>query len=389
MKLINCRFEILITKTLCWWQIDGFQEKKLELPFWAKQRQVSKQVETCFLDAFRQWINTSRKMAAIIHLTSAVCLSALSVTTVTSNLLLLVAIWKDPLKCFTAPTTSFIVVISLADLLTALTTEPFFAVYYFVVYFQGIEAVSSVLNKLFAAGSIISTVAISYSFLIVLALSWSQYVAMKCPHNFKRIVTQRNSLIVILLSLIYLMCFTSLQFTGMDKSVFLKLSLAINTTFLSVNLMVILLLLNIEFRRHLRRGRSFEVPAGSPSSAPNSVPKRKSRRENLQQQFTAVAMYLAAILLLSALPHVITAQVFLYSQSNLSPPAIQNFEIALRISDLLLFLKVCLDTFVYAWRLPTYRRTIKMLFFRRDICGILCLDDNQTGNSTSSELSHI
>ena len=59
MKLINCRFEI--TKTLCWWQIDGFQEKKLELPFWAKQRQVSKQVETCFLDAFRQWINTSRK----------------------------------------------------------------------------------------------------------------------------------------------------------------------------------------------------------------------------------------------------------------------------------------------------------------------------------------
>lgn len=341
------------------------------------------------MDAFRQWINTSRKMAAIIHLTSAVCLSALSVTTVTSNLLLLVAIWKDPLKCFTAPTTSFIVVISLADLLTALTTEPFFAVYYFVVYFQGIEAVSSVLDKLFAAGSIISTVAISYSFLIVLALSWSQYVAMKCPHSFKRIVTQRNSLIVILLSLIYLMCFTSLQFTGMDKGVFLKLSLAINTTFLSVNLMVILLLLNIEFRRHLRRGRSFEVPAGSPSSAPNSIPKRKSRRENLQQQFTAVAMYLAAILLLSALPHVITAQVFLYSQSNLSPPAIQNFEIALRISDLLLFLKVCLDTFVYAWRLPTYRRTIKMLFFRRDICGILCLDDNQTGNSTSSELSHI
>lgn len=376
-------------KSLCWCQIDGFQEKKLELPFWTKQRQVSKQVATCFLDAFRQWINTSGKMSAIIHLTSAVCLSALSVTTVTSNLLLLVAIWKDPLKCFTAPTTSFIVVISVADLLTALTTEPFFAVYYFVVYFQGVGAVTSVLDKLFAAGSIISTVAISYSFLIVLALSWSQYVAMKCPHSFKRIVTKRNSLIVILLSLIYLMCFTSLQFTGMDKSVFFKLSLAINTTFLSVNLMVILLLLNIEFRRHLRRGRTFEVPADSPSPRVlNSGPKQKSRRENLQQQFTAVAMYLAAILLLSALPHVITAQVFLYS-SNLSPRSIQNFQIALQISDLLLFLKVCLDTFVYAWRLPTYRRTIKMLFFRRDICGMFCLDDNQTGNSTSSELSHV
>ena len=319
-------------------------------------------------------------MAAIIHLASAICLSVLSVTTVTSNFLLLVAIWKDPLKCFTAPTTSFIVVISLADLLTALTTEPFFAVYYFMVYFQGVEEITSALSNLFTAGSIISTVAISYSFLIVLALSWSQYVALKCPHNFKRIVTKRNALIFILLSLLYLLCFTSLQFTGMDQHFFLKLSLAVNTTFLSVNLMVVLLLLNIEFRRHVKRGRAFEVPLDI--SSPNARPKRKSRRENLQQQFTTVTMYLAAILLLSALPHVITAQIFLYSSRDLSPQAVQSFQIALQISDLLLFLKVCLDTFVYAWRLPIYRRTIKMLFFRRQICGNWCVNDKNDDCST-------
>lgn len=302
-------------------------------------------------------------MAAIIHLASAMCLIVLSVTTITSNVLLLVAIWKDPLKCFAAPVTSFIVVISVADLLTALTTEPFFAAYYFVVYFQGVEAVSSVLNHLFTAGSIISTVAISYSFLIVLALSWSQYIAMKCPHNFKRIVTKRNILLFILLSFMYLLCFTSLQFTGMDKNIFLKVSLAVNTTFLSVNLMVILLLLNVEFRRHVKRGRAFGAPPEN--SSPNTRPKRKTRRENIQQQLTAVAMYLAGILLLSALPHVITAQIYLYS-SNKARQAVQNFQIALQISDLLLFLKVCLDTFVYAWRLPSYRRTIKMLIFRRE-----------------------
>lgn len=153
---------------------------------------------------------------------------------------------------------------------------------------------------------------------------------------------------------------------GIDKYTFLKVSLAVNTTFLSVNLMVILLLLNIEFRRHVNRGRTFDAP---------DRPKRKTRRENLQQQFTVVAMYLAAILLLSALPHVITAQIYLYSATNLSPQAIQNFQIALQISDLLLFLKVFLDTFVYAWRLPTYRRTIKTLFFRRELCGNLCVND--------------
>lgn len=301
--------------------------------------------------------------AEVIHLASAVCLSVLSVTTVTSNVLLLVAIWKDPLNCFSAPTTSFIVGISLADLITALTTEPFFAAYYYVLYSEGHDAVTSVLETLFTAGSNISTVAICYSFLLVLALSWSQYIAIKCPHSFKRIVTKRNAIIFILLSLVYLLFFMSLQFVGiMDQFTFLKLNLAVNSSFLSVNLMVILFLLNAAFRRHVKRGRAFELPAEDSSPRRN----RKTRRENLQQQFTAVAMYLAAILLLSALPHVITAQIFLYLSDELSPQGIKNIKMALQISDLLLFVKVCLDTFVYAWRLPTYRRTIKMLFFRRE-----------------------
>lgn len=300
----------------------------------------------------------------VIHLASAVCLSILSVTTVTSNVLFLIAIWKDPLNCFSAPTTSFIVGISLADLTTALTTEPFFAAYYYVLYSEGTDAVTSALKAIFKAGSNISTVAICYSFLIVLALSWSQYIAIKCPHSFKRIVTKRNAIIFSLLSLFYLICFTSLQFMGMDQYTFLKINLAVNSSFLSVNLMVILFLLNAAFRRHVNRGLAFQLPAAQQSSAGRR--NRKTRRENLQQQFTAVAMYLAAILLLSALPHVITAQIFLYSSNQLSPQVINNFQIALQISDLLLFLKVCLDTFVYAWRLPTYRRTVKLLFFRQE-----------------------
>ena len=298
----------------------------------------------------------------MIHLASAVCISILSVTTVTSNVLFLIAIWKDPLNCFSAPTTSFIVGISLADLITAITTEPFFAAYYYVWYSEGIDAVNSTLKTLYTAGSNISTVAICYSFLIVLALSWSQYIAIKCPHSFKRIVTKRNTTIFSLLSLFYLICFTSLQFMAMDQYTFLKINLAVNSSFLSVNLMVILFLLNTAFKRHINRGRAFQLPPQQSSPRRN----RKTRRENLQQQFTAVAMYLAAILLLSALPHVITAQIFLHSSNQLSPEVTDNFQIALEISDLLLFLKVCLDTFVYAWRLPTYRRTIKMLFSRRE-----------------------
>lgn len=344
-----------------WCQIDDVVRKEYLFSGFFSITANKSTKELCSVQKKREGINI--KMAGqVIHLASAVCLSILSVTTVSSNLLLLIAVWKDPLKCFSSPTTSFIVGISLADLVTALTTEPFFAAYYYVVYTEGRDAVNGVLQTLFTAGSNISTVAICYSFLIVLALSWAQYIAIKCPHSFKKVVTRRNAIIFNMLSLFYLLSFMSLRFVGiMDQFTFLKLSLALNTSFLSINLMVILFLLNAAFRRHLKRKRAFEQH--EESSSPRS--SRKTRRENLQQQFTAVAMYLAAILLLSALPHVITAQIFLYLSDELSPQANENIQIALEISDLLLFVKVCLDAFVYAWRLPTYRRTMRMLFFRR------------------------
>ena len=130
--------------------------------------------------------------------------------------------------------------------------------------------------------------------------------------------------------------------------------------------MAILLLLNIEFRRLVKRRHSWPENIASDITSLNFIDrcKPKTRRDNLLKQFTVVVIYLAVILLLAALPHIIIAQIYLYS-SDLSPQALQNLKIAFLVSDLLLFLKMCLDSFVYAWRLSSYRRAIKMLFFCR------------------------
>lgn len=303
-----------------------------------------------------------------IFLASAICLSLLLLRTFISNLLLLLAICRrdsGKYSKFTAPRTVFMVALRLADLLTALTTEPFFAAYYFMIYFQEDEAVSSVLKTLFNAGQLISTVAIIFPFLVILALSWSQYIAIKHPQGFKKIVTKRNAVNLIILKLLYLVCFISLKFiTGISEIVFLKIDLAKNSMFLTVNLKAILLLLNVEFRRLVKRRHSGPENVQSDFTSLHSIDrcKPKTRRDNLLKQFTVTVIYLAVILLLAALPHIIIAQIYLYS-SNLSPQALRNLRIALQVSDLLLFLKMCLDSFVYVWRLSSYRRAIKMLFF--------------------------
>lgn len=42
-----------------------------------------------------------------------------------------------------------------------------------------------------------------------------------------------------------------------------------------------------------------------------------------------------------------------------------NIHIGLRISDLMLFIKVALDIFIYAWRLPSYRRALRCTLYGR------------------------
>ena len=299
-------------------------------------------------------LNRSGLNMADLDLASAILLTLLAPVTVVSNGLLLVAIWQDPLKCFKTATTYFVIGLSLADMTTGLTVEPFFAVFYFVRYTQGGEQALTYAT-LSKAGSTISTVAICYSFLIVLALSWSQFIAITWPHSYKRIVTTRNVTLLITASFLYLLTFTLiLQYAGLvDEVTFLKIQLAAHASFLSVNLIVISVLLSVAFRRRV----SSRAAAASTRSA-----RVSAKRDKMERQFTALAMYLAAILLLAALPHVCIAQLYLYLAASFSDEVRLRFVVALRVSDLLLFVKVCLDPFIYAWRLPHYRRALRQIF---------------------------
>lgn len=294
----------------------------------------------------------------ILAISSACCLSVLSIVTTTSNILLLIAIWKDPLKCFKSSAKYFIVGLSIADLITGITTEPFFAAYYFIQFFKKTLHPSPFVTLLYNIGGIISSVALKYSFLVVLALSWSQHTAISFPHHYRKFITPRNIIIFMVCAFMYLVLFTAVQFMGiLDVATFQKIDVG-HSTFLSANLLIVSLLL---YRAYRRRSALRET-----STKPQSSGKRQNgkqgREKTLDQQFTIVSIYLGAILLLCALPHVITVYIFLYPTSPLVGQTFLNLLVLLRMSDVLLFIKVCVDPFIYAWRLPNYRKTLLKLF---------------------------
>lgn len=290
-----------------------------------------------------------------IELASAIVLCILSPITVISNALLLTAIYRDPLKCFRTPMTFFVAGLAVVDLLTGMIVEPLFATYLYSDFADFKYKPGAAYQLIHRVGGIISTVTITMSFFIVLALSACQYIAVTYPHQFKTIVSKNRVLGFLTVSAVYITTFCMLQFTGIELSTYLKLDLIIHPTLISVILVVVQVMLFTSFNRHLQHSNSIRKKA----SLTHSVMKRTSyKRKHSERQFTVMTFYLTAILLASASLHIIVLYIYLFRKPKNEVENI-NIHIGLRISDLMLFIKVALDIFIYAWRLPSYRRALR------------------------------
>lgn len=295
-----------------------------------------------------------------IELASAIILCILSPVTVFSNLLLLTAIYKDPLKCFRTPITLFIVGLALADFITGLTVEPLFALYYFSKYLESSNKPEKAYSIMYSIGGKISTIAISTSFLVVLALSFSQYIAITHPHRYKELVSRGRVVVCLAFSVTYFTIFSLLQLTGINEKVYLTIDLVLHATLISVVLITAHCLLYSSFQRHLVRSKTLR---GKTTDLTSAEERRRYRRKRSERQFTILTFYLAGILLASASFHTVVLYVFLFYEPKNQTENI-NIHIGLRISDLMLFMKVAVDCFIYAWRLPNYRKALKITLMK-------------------------
>ncbi|XP_068729818.1 adenosine receptor A2b-like [Montipora capricornis] len=281
-----------------------------------------------------------------IKLASAIVLCILSPITAIPNALLLTAIYRDPLRCFRTPITYLIAGLAVADLLTGIFVEPMFVSHYFAD-FRNKASLSYQL--MYRIGGIISGVTIGESYFIVLALSVCQYIAVRYPHQFKAIVSRNRVFASLAVSSVYVTCFNMLQFTGIDNQTYSKIHLILHPTLISATLVVVQVMLFLSFNRHLKHSRLLH------NSCANIAESLKNRHS--ERQFTVMIFYLAAILLASCLLHVVAFYIFLFKKPTNREEDF-NIHSVLRISDLMLFIKVALDVFIYAWRNPSYRRAL-------------------------------
>ena len=295
---------------------------------------------------------------------SALLFTLLSPITVTSNGLLLVAIYRDPFKCFRTPVTFFIISLAIVDLLTGLIVEPLFAVYYFACYSKQTVSPGKYFEYLLYIGGFFSLFLISSSFLLVLALTTTQYIAITFPHKYRIFFTKKRVLMSVVGSFVYFIIFSSLQFTKIPKDLFLKVNLHLHPTVVGFLLTVAHIFLFKSFCKFVKQSNALRRPRMAHQSTNPYHPAGNGSKSEARQQkhLTVVALFLSALLLLCSIPHIVSFYIFLYTEDK-SFTFLVKVGIALRVSDIVLFIKVALDAYIYAWRHPKYRNALKGTMF--------------------------
>lgn len=295
------------------------------------------------------------------QLATAICLAILSPLTIVSNALLLLTIFKDPLKCFRTPATYFIVALAVVDLTTGLFVEPFFIMYRVIRYVTWSSVIGEPYYTLQQIGVWLSYVGLNASFLLVLGLIGSQFLAITYPYHYRSIVTTRKVLACITSCVVYFTGFILLQFVVVPKATLFQVDLHLHSTLVTILLIVGSAMLLKSFRqfakasRRLAGGHSFEHRNIHGHHANKPQTHRISER-----QFTIVTLLLAGILIVCSLPHIITLHIRFYTKLKTRQEWL-DLSAAITIGDEMMFLKVALDAFIYAWRLTKYRRSLRMV----------------------------
>ena len=295
-----------------------------------------------------------------MNIASGVFLSLMSAITAIGNGLLLLAIWKDPLKTFRTPTSFFVVGLAAADFLTGITVCPMNALKDICLYLVVRNRDMSMIPLLQKAGETsqhISVATMNSSYIILLLFTCCQFTAIRFPHKHRVLVTRRRVVLSVALTWSYFTVFAVISATGVAESVVLKIDLYFHTTGSMLFLMVAYFCLYRAFRKQMRRMHSIKANS-------LGVQNRRRRKNQREKQFTFVNLLLLIFVIVCTLPTTIIYYLHFYWKDKTKLQYVK-LDIATLLSSNVLFVKFALDPLVYAWRLSQYRRALKSLLVCR------------------------
>ncbi|XP_031571446.1 rhodopsin, GQ-coupled-like [Actinia tenebrosa] len=289
-------------------------------------------------------------------LSAGLYLSLLAFTTTCANGLLLWTIYKNSKPYFRKPVTVLIAALALADFLNGLIIDPLYASIYFSLYFKSISR--SAYHRLAEVGMVFSVITMNASYLIVLTLSCTQLIAISFPYKQRTLITIRSVSFAVVLVLAYSILFALSYIMGIPVNLFQKLEVFLNMTGITVVLIAAYVCLQISYTRQRGKFRRL-MTASKIQGQEESRVHRDPNSVAGSRKVLMVNLLLIGCLLITSLPVTVIWYLRLFSIKLRTESQMLAYRNVALVVDNFLFLKFLVDPFIYAWRMPKYRKALR------------------------------
>lgn len=285
---------------------------------------------------------------------SGLCVAILSFIATTANGLLLLALWRDPHKKFRIPSTIFVIGLTMADFLTGLLVGPLIAYNRITVSIAPNSMHNDSFRFITKVVETMSLITMNASYLILLCLTWNQFIATRFPHKHRNLVTARKVTICVVSAWVYAISFAMLPILGVQKEIIYRVDFYAHNCAFILLLVIAYTCLLVAFRRQASR-----IRAATNECLGASFKRTTGQRRRSQKQFTVIALGLVIFIVICTLPSTIIYAIYTYSDHSTMKKV--SLLIAREVSGVVLFLKFSLDPFLYCWRLVAYRKALKSI----------------------------
>lgn len=274
---------------------------------------------------------------------------SVALTASVANSLLLVIIYKDPHRNLRSPSTNLVINMAVADFLTGFLSG-FLVTAYDGLLFMGRTARS--LKRYLLVNIVVAVISIMVGCCNVVAMACDRWLAVTAALNYRTIVTVRRVNSLIVLFWIYAIGFVGLRFyRAIPKDVYELLY-----CYLHVALPLIVLPL-----LYWKTFRALEAHSRRMTNLGPGNQRMNSKTVCAERKTTKAFVIVLCLFYVSFLPYVVVVNL-----KNFCPVCAvsKGFQVFLHIAFRFLILNCSLDPFVYAWRIPKYRRAVRTVFNR-------------------------
>ena len=280
--------------------------------------------------------------------TSSVLSIVMAPIIVLGNLLVLLAVWKDPLKKLRSSPSNFILVsMALADLSVGLVVCPITAYWGWVIFEKGTSPFD--LSVIFA----INVFSVNVSFGHMFLLTVDRLFAVVKPLQYRVIITNKRAVIASCVCWIYFLAF-GCSFL-MLRDYFAIMGAVYNVQLLSilVSMLIMYTVITIRLRRYSK------TRMNKPIHSPNSLLVILQREKRL---FKAITIVICAFLICYMPWFIVQLLIYLCKPCH---PHLALLMIFFGFSGSLTYANSGLNPILYSWRLPRYRETFKYFWKKR------------------------